>query len=433
MNDGSSDDSEEIAQEYVDSYPDRIFLLSTEKPRGLRACANDAIEKARGRFIMRLDADDYLDSNALLVLVHYLEENPDVGLVYPNWTYVGEEGEFLGIEKRKVVGKEAKVLDLPAHGACTMVRRRILKSIGGYDLSHDSQDGHELWLKVLERNQVGNVETPLFYYRQHGSSMSRNEKRLLSARQKIKRSMASRSEGSVAPRIVAIVPVRNQSPGMSGIALERVSGKPLIDYTLDVACGCSFFDHVYVTTDDQRIVEHCSSKDGVIAETRDTRLSTANTKLADVLVAAVDRLETVHDIHPDIIVLLSIHSPLRREEHIQEAIDTLSLYKVDNVISTYEDLDLHFQHGENGLTPLNVGAIQQLRYEREALFVDNGAVHAFWRDFVSMEHLYKGRVGHIVMTREDSFQIKKLADLDMLGDLLSSGYADKASTKNFKG
>jgi len=419
MNDGSTDDSEEIARDYVKAHPGRIHLISTGKSRGLRACANEAIDKAKGRYIMRLDADDYLDASALLILSHYLETHPEKGLVYPNWTYVGEQGEFLGIERRKLVGTEAKVLDLPAHGACTMVRRRILKSIGGYDLSHDSQDGHELWLKVLDRYEVGNVETPLFFYRQHGTSMSRNENRLLAARQKIKRVMAARTEGDVSPRIVAIVPARNQSPDLPGIALAPVQGKALIDYSLDVAEQSGIFECIYVTTDDQSIVDHCAGRKNLIAEVRSPDLSRPQAKLANVMMAAVETLEQKHEIYPDIVVLLSLHSPLRTAAHIQEAVDTLSLYSVDNVISTYEDYDLHFRHEENGLSPLNSGAVQQLRYEREALYVDNGAVHAFWRDFISEEHLYKGRIGHISMTREESFQIKRMEDLPLLEARLS--------------
>lgn len=414
MDDGSRDQSVAIAREYQGRHSDRIRLVSTEEPRGLRACANEAIEMARGRYIMRLDADDYLDENALLVLSHHLDSHPDVALVFPNWTYVAEDGAFLGVERRRILGREVQVLDLPAHGACTMVRRRIIRSVGGYDLSHDSQDGHELWLKIINRHAVANVETPLFYYRQHGSSMSRNEERLLAARRKIKRSEVARTEGSVAPNVVAIVPARNLAKGMEGIALAPLSGKPLIDHTIDVALEESCFNTVFVSTDDPRVVEHCSGRGNVIAEVREIALSDPRAKLAGVVAAAVRSLEEGHGISPDIVVLLSIHSPLRRAVHIREAIDTLLLYGVDNVIATHEDYDLHFRHGEHGMEPLNPGAVNQLRFEREALYVDNGAVHALWREFIDGEDLFRGRVGHIVMTKFESFQIKKPEDIPYL-------------------
>ncbi|MEZ5329018.1 MAG: hypothetical protein R3F19_28570 [Verrucomicrobiales bacterium] len=323
-----------------------------------------------------------------------------------------------GLKSARWLVTEAKVLDLPAHGACTMVRRRVIKSIGGYDPAYDSQDGHELWLKVIDRYAVGNVETPLFFYRQHGNSMSRNEKRLLEARQRIKRGMAAKREGHVKPRMVAIVPAKNTYPGMPNVVLERLSGIPLIDYTLREAQASGAFDCIYVSTDDQAVVDHCAKWDRVISEVRQPELSSPRAKLADVIVSAVDAFESVHDIHPDIVVMLSLHSPLRTSQHIQKAIDTLILYDVDNVISIYEDFDLHFMHGEHGLKALNAGMVKMLRFEREALFVDNGAVHAFWRDFVSHEDLYQGRIGHIVMPRDDSLQIKNPEDLALMESLI---------------
>ena len=58
------------------------------------------------------------------------------------------------------------------------------------------------------------------------------------------------------------------------------------------------------------------------------------------------------------------------------------LYDTDHVLSVYEHLDVHFRHGRQGMEPLNPGMTNQLRFEREALFVDNGAVHVLWRDLV---------------------------------------------------
>jgi hypothetical protein len=34
---------------------------------------------------------------------------------------------------------------------------------------------------------------------------------------------------------------------------------------------------------------------------------------------------------------------------IQEALDTLVIFKSDSVISVYEDLDLHYKHNKKGL------------------------------------------------------------------------------------
>lgn len=406
FDEASDDETESIAREFEARAPGRIRFIRHARPLGLRACANEALELARGEYIIRLDADDYFDQSALLVLSDYLDRHPNVGLVYPNWIYITEFGDVIGVERRKQIQDEVEVLDLPAHGACTMIRKRVLKAVGGYDTGFDSQDGHELWMKALHRFRPGNVQTPLFYYRKHAGSMSSDGDGLLEARRKIKKKVAGNYSGPVKPRIVAIVPVKNTYEHMPNIALEPLAGRPLVDYTLECARNCGAFDLVYVTTDDQAVVDYCSAQPDVVSHLRDMRLSDPEVQLQNVIEDAISHLEVENKLLPDIVAILNVHAPLRRAEHVQEALDTLLVYEVDQVISTYEDTDLHFRHGRHGLEPLNFGATKALRLEREALFAWNGAVHVFWRDVLRTETLYSGRISHIIMPRIDSVQVK---------------------------
>jgi CMP-N-acetylneuraminic acid synthetase len=420
IDDGSVDDTAAIADGYARRLKDRVRVFRNEQARGLPFCSNLAFDQARGEFVIRLDADDYFDENALLVLASYLDRHPNVALVYPNYTYVDEQGKFLGVEQRKKVGAEALLLDLPAHGACTMVRRRVLKSIGGYDEKYDAQDGYQLWLKILHRHkgQVGNVGTPLFFYRQHSSSLSTNQSRILTARQSIKRGLVSRSEGPVKPRIVAVIGAKNTYADMPDVVFGDCAGKPLIDYSLDGAVGADIFDSVFVTTDDQRIVDYCAARPGVIASLRSPELSLPHVRLSEVLNDAVTQLERDHDIYPDIVVLLSVFTPQRRSSHIREAVDTLLAYDCDSVISVYEEKELHFTHGKHGLEPFNRGMIQKLRLEREGLYVDNQAIHALWRDVLTEHDLYGQAVSHITMTWEESLQARSPLEMEFVGQLI---------------
>lgn len=420
IDDGSTDETAKIAASFVERDPQRVRVFRNEERQGLPVCSNLAFDQARGEYIVRLDADDYLDESALLVLASYLDTHPEVALVYPNYSFVDEQGRLLGIEQRKKVGTEVELLDLPAHGACTMVRRRVLKSVGGYDVSHGAQDGYDLWLKILNRHrgEVANVATPLFYYRQHGASVSRDKGRILAARQSIKRASVRRREGSVKPRIAAIVGAKNTYSNMPNVVLEPCAGRPLMDYTLDAARDSGAFDVVLVTSDDPKVVEHCQARDGVLAYARPPELSLPHVRLSQVLHHAVTVLESEYEIYPDIVVLLSVFTPLRQPGHIREAIDTLIAYDCDSVVSVYEDWELHFVHGRHGLEPFNPGMLQNLQLEREALYVDNAAIHALWRD-VSTEHdLYGRSVGHVVMSWEESLQSRSALESWLVEQLM---------------
>ena len=102
-----------------------------------------------------------------------LEKNSKIGLVFPDYYLVNINGEILESVRRHNF-KKVKLLDQPAHGACTMVRKENLLDIGGYDEEFNCQDGYYLWLQFIKKYKVRNVNLPLFFYRQHKSSLSKN-------------------------------------------------------------------------------------------------------------------------------------------------------------------------------------------------------------------------------------------------------------------
>jgi hypothetical protein len=257
IDDGSQDATAEIAERFLRQHPERLRLIRHPEARGLRACANAALRIARGEYILRLDADDFLDENALLVLISYLDQHPEVALVYPNYLYVDEAGNTLGLERRKRIGKEALFLDLPAHGAGTLVRTQALRELGGYDERHYGQDGYELWLKLLRRHRVANVATPLFFYRQHAASQSSRQERLLEARRQIKQAMVDGENGLTGLKIAAIVQAKNSYAHLPNVVLKELAGKRLIDYTLEAALRAELFKRILVSTDDPEVVRHC--------------------------------------------------------------------------------------------------------------------------------------------------------------------------------
>jgi CMP-N-acetylneuraminic acid synthetase len=419
IDDGSDDESVPIMERCQQANPARVRVFAHSPARGLPACANLALSEARGEYIVRLDADDYFDEAALLVLASYLDQHPEVGLVYPNYYYVNAAGDVLGVEDRKRIGSEVDLLDLPAHGAGTLVRKRWLKAVGGYNESYDRQDGYDLWLRFINRYPVANVGTALFYYRQHGDNLTRDSSKLLETRQRIKRDAVRRLQGDTKPRILGIIPAKNTYPTLPNVVLRQMAGQPLIEYSLGTALAVDALDRVVVSTDDQAVADYVSSRyPDVLALSRPDELSSMKARLSQIVAYTIQILESDHDYYPDAVVILSVHSPLRTVEHVTAAIDTLILYPVDSVISVYEDYALHYLHAQQGLVPANPGMHRHVRLEREALYVDNGAVKAAWRESIAPASFLGERVGHVVMPAEISFQIKSEFDFTLIESLL---------------
>ena len=68
IDDGSDDESAQIILEYCARYPDKFSCVINKKSLGLFKASNIALKKARGDYILRLDADDHLTEIALLSL-----------------------------------------------------------------------------------------------------------------------------------------------------------------------------------------------------------------------------------------------------------------------------------------------------------------------------------------------------------------------------
>ncbi|MCP4379167.1 MAG: glycosyltransferase family 2 protein, partial [bacterium] len=140
INDGSTDNTSDVLDAYRDN--PRIRIIDQEN-KGLNVTNNIALRLARGKYITRLDGDDYMDENLLQVLSNALDARDDIGLVYPDYYHVDEGGEVIEIVRREKLDDETQLLDLPAHGACTMFRRDLLREVGGYIEDFTCQDGYE--------------------------------------------------------------------------------------------------------------------------------------------------------------------------------------------------------------------------------------------------------------------------------------------------
>lgn len=400
INDGSTDNTRDILSQYEGI--DRIRIIH-QVNKGLTVSNNIALRAANGDYIMRLDADDYLDENALLVLSNILDSDAEIGLVYPDYYVVDEAGDILEIVRRKKIGEEVDLLDLPAHGACTMIRKECLLTLGGYDERFRCQDGYELWIRFLERYKPYNVNVPLFYYRQHAKSLTRDYAKVLSARRKIKREFVENHLNGHIPKILAVIPAIRQSNVFHEIALKKVAGKPLIWYTLASALATNLLDRVVVTSDDLSILQYASQLGNVETILRAADMSRPHTRIEPIVLHVLDEMVKKDAYRPDAVMLLFINAPLRRKMHIEKAVDTMAIYGVDSVVSVTEELAYCYHHERNGLVPIQQK--RSLRLERKAIYKENGAIFLSRVENVTADNFLGKRIGHISMLPEESIKI----------------------------
>ena len=413
IDDGSTDNSREKLAAYADH--ERITVVEQEN-KGLNVTNNIALRLARGSYVMRLDADDFLDENALLVLSNTLDKNPEAGLVFPDYFQVDKDGEILELIRRQKIGDEIELLDLPAHGACTMFRRDVLLQLDGYAEDYTCQDGYEIWLRFIRRFKPVNVNIPLFYYRQHSTSLTRDEKKILDTRRQIKKEFVEREHNGERPTVLGIIPVANRSPYPKNDPMIELAGKPLIWHTLSQAQASNHLDRTMVSTGNPDVLEYIRSEFPEIGALE----RPDDLEQASMLVIAnhvLERMEAKDGYIPAAVCTLPINTPLCQSHHIDWAIDTLQVFGVDSVISVQEDVAPFYFHDVHGMRPVH--SVPGMRLERESLFKSVGAIH-----LTRTENLKNGTtegktVGHVTLLPEESVRINSEFEFWLAEKLLS--------------
>ena len=97
LNDGSSDATSHIGRHFQDP---RIQVIDESQQKGLAARLNQCIDRARGKYVARMDADDIAYPERFERQVRYLESHPDVDLLGHGAVLFKGRGELIGLYPR---------------------------------------------------------------------------------------------------------------------------------------------------------------------------------------------------------------------------------------------------------------------------------------------------------------------------------------------
>lgn len=412
IDDGSVDDSREIIEEYRGN--PKISIIY-QKNKGLNITNNIAMRASQGKYLMRLDADDFLEPEAIEVMSQVLEQDNELGLVFPDYYYVDGEGVRTGEEKRHNFEKEVSLYDQPAHGACTMIRLAFLKALGGYNESFTCQDGYDLWIKFIMHHKVTNVSRPLFSYRRHGNNLTTNEEKILNTRKKIKELFVD--EHLQPLDTLAIIPVRNTYIKDVNWPLYQLNGKSILEQKVSDCAHAKKLKTVIVSTSDQEIIEHCQQwigkyKNAYLVE-RPRSFAQTNESLNKTIEQAIDFAQK-KGIEVEAVMSVSLEYPFVAPDVIDDAVNTLVLFDSDAVLSVRPDNRTYYQHNGHSLQPI-LDQEKFTKLEREALYKGaGGIVVSRIHNFRKSQQLTSGKISHVVVDQKTAFGIFSELDLKLV-------------------
>ena len=325
--DNASVDKTASIIEYYRNDP-RVRSFRLEEHANLPSVCNLAIEKAKGDYVMRLDGDDFLDENILLILANWLDRNPEHDLVFPDYYLVTESGEVFSHQRREKITEKNHLLDVPANGACTMIRIEALRALGGYREDLGAQDGFDLWSKILDHRKFANINLPLFFYRRHGRNMTERASLIQDARRRIKLDAIEDQLEKFRP-ISLVIPCRENydfrkdvwdasfmQSTLLRLCLSKFISSKLADHII-VACDNEAVQDILTEFDDERILFHLRQKEETFR----------STPLAPSLTKALEK----HDPDATGTALVTYsQAPFVSAETIEEALTTLAMNDVDS-------------------------------------------------------------------------------------------------------
>lgn len=173
INDGSTDESENIIQSFDDS---RVKYFLNETNLGLINTLNKGIELSEGKYIARMDADDICSLNRLEKQYNYLEQNTKVVLC-GSWAKTIDEfglttGRIRRIDSNELI-RVNMLFTTPFIHPTVMIRKEVIvKFLYNEDAKHC--EDMELWIRISQigEYQFYNIPDYLLYYRIHLSNIS---------------------------------------------------------------------------------------------------------------------------------------------------------------------------------------------------------------------------------------------------------------------
>lgn len=160
VNDCSTDNTKKV----LENFDEEIRVFNLTENLGLAGARNFGIRKARGQFIVFLDADDYIHKELLRVQKLFLEENNTLDAVSVDYYMVDERGKHLSH-----VSSSSEPI------ACgIMFRKDFLHNIGLYDEDFRAREEEDLRIRWQEKYNVYNIILPLYRYRMHDSNLTKN-------------------------------------------------------------------------------------------------------------------------------------------------------------------------------------------------------------------------------------------------------------------
>lgn len=168
LNDGSTDATPDILADYA-AKDHRIVYRDNPCNIGLPATLNRGFEMSRGEYHSWTSHDNVLRRDMLSTLVHALDADKTIGVVYAGYSVIDGKGGILRYQPPRPA--EERWFGNPV-GAAFLYRRKVTDALGGYDESLFGAEDYDFWLRAARTFKFQPVDRDVYFYRRHDASLT---------------------------------------------------------------------------------------------------------------------------------------------------------------------------------------------------------------------------------------------------------------------
>jgi glycosyltransferase involved in cell wall biosynthesis len=178
VNDGSTDNSENIILSYTDR---RIRYIKNDENLKLIATLNKGLNQAQGKYIARMDADDISMFNRLELQLKFMESHPEIGLLGSNILEFSNDVNKSTKIKFKETHHEIKFklfFDTHFPHPAAFIRKSILDKYNlNFNLDCLHAEDYDLWNRIAKHTQLHILQDYLVAKRTHEDQISKVHRR----------------------------------------------------------------------------------------------------------------------------------------------------------------------------------------------------------------------------------------------------------------
>ncbi len=174
--DGSSDNTCDVARRYVDNYPEKFILIKNERNLKLATTLNRCLELADTEYTARMDGDDISLPERFETQISFLDSHSEYSLVSCPMIYFDENGDYRTGAAKPEPSNEDFRKGTPYCHAPVLVRTSVYKAVDGYTANERTErmEDYYLWYKIHRAGFRGyNLDVPLYKMRDDRNARAR--------------------------------------------------------------------------------------------------------------------------------------------------------------------------------------------------------------------------------------------------------------------